>query len=340
MADKDIVGALPFAGGGSVDLTSSNKTIVGALAFIAGGAVNGVVGGPKLIVSTLAFVAGGAAAGALAPQISGRIEIVSDGTATLSTSQAIRGAITITSGGEVRATVDGQGLLVADAVKAVTELWGIGCCGADIDECVCNTIIGYINSAHQMIYSHAAKLDYFNKTTLDITITANTSTEALSQSVQTLLGPVRRTDTRMPLSACQSIDELDNFVDYYYGGSAPEEPRAYYLNSKNQSNSDNVALTLHVTPAPSVDTALQVDASLEPPRYTCDDSRLGTPLQMPHKYVELLLLPLVRKWATANSRFSRREMQKEIDEQFAIAQQTLGMIEPETPAVRKTKAKE
>jgi hypothetical protein len=320
---------------GSVNLTQSTKPFTAAIALSAGGAVAASVGVKRNVTSSINLTAGGAVDGYRLLSFTSKINISAGGVATLSTTFNPKVAINFTAGGLVTGTVTGQGLLVSDAVKSVTALWSVGCCDTTIDACLLTDIIGRINAALQMIYSQAFKLDYFNRTTLTVTIAANTLSIVLAQNVQTLHGPVRNQTGNVPLMELASTAELEGFVNYYYGGSPPSTPRAYYLDSKYQSGSDNVALKLIVTPVPTADTPLLVDVALEPPRYTTLDASNGTPLEIPHRYAELLLLPIIRKWATGHRMFTRREMQPQIDEQYNIAQAALGLVQPESPTVRK-----
>ena len=314
----------------TADLTSSTKALAGVVAIAGTLTADGEMGLPRALAGTVPAVATLNANGNLAPQLSGKVVATSALSAQFTAIPALRGRVTSFATLRANPMVDGQGLTVQEVVQVVLTLWGQGCCGTvGIDSCLYDEAIRYINAALQSIFSQAHRLDYFNRVPLTLTITSGTDNKAFPQNVQLLLGPVRLKASRQPLTHVPSRSEFENFVDYYYAGVPPTVPRAYHLESLNQAQGDNVALTLLVAPAPAADTDVLVDVSTEPPRFSPADIHIGTPIEIPHRYAELLLLPLVRKWATSHRLFTRKELQPQIDAQFEIAQTSLGLITPD-----------
>jgi hypothetical protein len=331
-----IASVIAISSSGSANLVTSTKPIICTVAISASGTVEGILGLPLEITATIDIVAAGAANGIKSPQITATIGIVAAGAARLSAKQPIVAAIATVAGGSVNPTIDGQGLLVRDAAKNVLAMWGHSCC-ATADACLLSEIIGYINAALQLIFSNASRLDYFNKKTIVLTCPPGDNNVPLGDTIQALLGPVREATSKRTLIPLQSLSEMEGFVDYYYAGQAPPEPRAYYLDARHRTSGDNVSLSLLFVPAPSSDTGYTVEAALLAPRYTTSDIDHGTPLEIPHRYAELLLFPLVRKWASGNRLFTRQQLQPQIDEQYAAAQLALGLVQPEIASLQEPK---
>lgn len=232
-------------------------------------------------------------------------------------------------------------LLIQDVVESILALFGMCCSTPGVDDCMLAEILKDINAAHQLIYSKAHLLDYFNRDSIPLTI--GTSGEILlDATIQNLSGDVRFAAAGgRRLALCTTQAELDDFVDAVYGGVIPSGPRAYFVDSQRQEDSpDSVALTLKVTPAPAGNTDFIADVSYQPRRYTVRDIADGTRVQMPHTYAELILLPILRKWASRDRRFTRREQQPEIDQQYQAAMTALGEVEPASTAEIKARPKQ
>ncbi len=228
-------------------------------------------------------------------------------------------------------------LILPDVVDAVLSLFGLCCSSPAVDDCLLGVVLDAINAAMQQIYSRSKELDYFNSSTLSLTV-GTSGTVALPKTVQSVLSAPRFNSNKRPLVVLDSQAKFDRYADTYCGGSAPAAPRASFLLATRGSAVDSVSLSLWVTPAPASDTVFLLDVALEPPRYARRDIAAGTTLSIPHSFVELLLLPIVRKWATAQRWFTRREQQPEIDQQYAAALAALGLVSPESPAETKARA--
>lgn len=341
MAALPFIAAAAALAGGAVELTSSSVVLSGTAAAAGGGAVDGFLGSPVALTSTTAAAGGGAVNGTLLTQFSGTAQSLAGGEAILSTTHSFSGRASAVADGSILAFIDGQGLTVEEAVKAVLPLFGFSCCGDCLDACLRASIMEALNAALQQIFARAHRLDFFNRTSLEVTITGGANSATLQQSVQNILKPVRLQTGKQALMELESIHDIDHYAALYHGGAAyaPSSPRAFFLQGANQNKGDNVALTLYVAPTPVGNTVLLVDVSLEPPRYTWSDVTAGTPLEMPHRYAETLLLPLVKHWAMSHRNFVLRALEPAIKDQYAIARDLLGLVDPVSPETHAKKQK-
>jgi hypothetical protein len=189
----------------------------------------------------------------------------------------------------------------------------------------------------QLIYSHADKLDYFNREQTTISVTTS-GTAALPANVQRIQGPARIGSA--PLRTLASRAEYDHFAALYVGDSSLSAPIAFYVEPTRASSGDSVGLTLNLAPVPTGTVSVVLDVTLEPPRYDIVDLMQATVLQLPHKWAETIFMPLVRKWACSDSMMGstrRTAVMAQIDEQYAAAKQMLGLADIEPPAQSKAK---
>jgi len=221
--------------------------------------------------------------------------------------------------------------------REVYSLWGYEIADLRLITYGRESIVNWCNAAMQLIYSNAHRLDYFNRDVLELTVTTS-GTVALPANVQLVQGPAR-IGTAV-LSTLASRAEYDHFAALYVGDSSLASPIAFYVEPLRGTGSDSVGLTLNLAPLPTGTVTVRLDVTLEPPRYDVVDLMQATILQLPHKWAETIFLPIVRKWACADSRMGntrRQAVMPQIDEQFAAAKQMLGLADIEPPAQSKTK---
>ncbi len=125
--------------------------------------------------------------------------------------------------------------------------------------------------------------------------------------------------------------QFERHADTFYGSEQPDGPRAWHLHASHVAGGDSQELTLMVTPAPADDVTILADVILEPPRYDWSDVVQGTPLNLPHRYAETLLIPLVRDWATSHELFAEPELLPQIKQQAEMARLVLGLLNPRKP---------
>lgn len=239
-----------------------------------------------------------------------------------------------------RMTSDNPFLTLSAVALQIYAMWGYQLRQVSDINIGLTAITAWCNTAMQMIYARAGQLEYFNRETVDLTITSSGEL-ALESRIQKLLGHVRLKNTKKTLRPLQSQGELDQFMVRYMDdtSSPPSSPLAYFLDSRRADTPDSVALKLVLVPPPTADLLVQIDCTTEPPRYSEQDFRSSTPLQLPHKWAETIFVPLVKKWALGDSLMpgsSRATLQPEIDQQYQSALAVLGMADPSEPAKTKS----
>lgn len=226
---------------------------------------------------------------------------------------------------------------LSSVAREIYSLWGYEITDLRVLTYGRESIVNWCNAAMQLIYSNAHRLDYFNRETLELTVTTS-GTVALPANVQMIQGPARIGTA--PLRTLASRSEYDHFAALYVGDSTVASPIAFYVEPIRGSLNDSVGLTLNLTPLPADTVTVRLDVTLEPPRYDTVDLMQATLLQLPHKWAETIFLPLARKWACADARMGntrRAAVMPQIDEQFALARQMLGLADIEPPAQAKAK---
>ena len=230
-------------------------------------------------------------------------------------------------------------MTVVQAINDLFSLWGMdGNANTGILPDAQTRAVNDLNTAVQMIWQNPEKLTYFARSEINATVQANTGSIALT-GIQNVLGPVRITSTLQPLDPIRTRYEYENYAELYYNGVLPAGPPvAYYLDREIQAGADSVSLTLRVVPQPTVNTEITLDVVAPAPEYTWNDytagSGVGTTIPLAHAYGESLLMPLARKSATTYYLFFKPERLTQIEEQYVLARQMLGLGSPEVEEVR------
>lgn len=237
---------------------------------------------------------------------------------------------TLTLGATVKA--DHKGVLLSDVALMVHALWGTDGLGIqDLRTIKIGRarIVQWCNTAMQLIYSRAERLEYFNRDRITVTV-PDTGAAEIPATVQRVMGNAAiGTRSLRPLG---SKAEVDTFATLY-GGTVPI---GFLVESTQVSNApDSLRKTLYLAPAPAESAEVILDVTLNPPRWDESDLLAGALIPLPHKWAETLFLPLVRKWAAGDSRMPgtlRAEQIKEIDDQYEAARRVLGLanVSPET----------
>lgn len=238
------------------------------------------------------------------------------------------------SSGPVRGKIRGgasfmlvtNAMTVYDAIGSLMQLWyQLNPSTAPQD--VKAKAVEVLNGSIQLIYSRARHLDYFNKSSITLTITGETNTKAIPSNVQTVLGNVRLADGNTPLWSMTTQQEITQ-ATHTFGIEATGTPQFYFIDSAKAAEADSVQSTLWVAPTPDTDTDVKLDVAVDAPHYTWQDFDFRTPLQLPHSYAESLLLPLMRYAATSFRLFLSPEQMPQIREQYQKAMKQLGIFDP------------
>jgi hypothetical protein len=328
--DYQIAATILAAASLAANLTSSTLAAAGSISASASLAADGSVATTHAVAGSVSASASLSATGIRGFSLTGSIPGTASLAAALSAQHALRGRIDAVASLAATASIDGQGLTVRDLVASVLRLFNSGCCtGLTDDACLQAEIMANINANLQLIYSRAHLLEYFNRRAFEVTFANGDTQKTLSQSIQSLAHPVKLKTGNIPLRRLTHRSDFDQFVSLFCNGTTPSSPRAYFLLSENQTAGDNVTLTLCLTPTPLEETIIAFDATVEPPRYEWSDVNVGTIVEMPHRYAELLLMPLMKKWATSHHFYTDRESQPQIDHQYETAMRALGMLDPQ-----------
>lgn len=237
---------------------------------------------------------------------------------------------------------ESKALSLTDVALQVYALWGFQIQRLSQINIGLTAIVQWVNAAIQQIWSRAEWLDYFNRSTITVTVTS-TGSLVLDTNIQHVLGYVRLQDGKKPLRAITSQSEAENFSARFLGGESHATPLAFWLQNTRQSEVDSVAKTLHLLPAPTGDTSVMLEVVMEPPRYDAIDFQRGVQLMIPHKWAETILLPMVKKQALGDPLMpssSRDTLGTEINEQYRNAMSLLGLADPTPGAVTRSKPKE
>jgi hypothetical protein len=205
---------------------------------------------------------------------------------------------------------------VTQAIDAIYEVFGIPN-NASAPEIMRRRIFNDLNSALQLIWVKGHRLlDYYTRQTITATISANSNNVTLDDSVEAVLGPVKRVSDGVGLRPIRTRGEYDSFASIYAGSltaltGAP--PQAYFAEEKRPASdqADSTAITLFVVPVPTASTQLSVEASIKAPSFGVNDYTNSTAIPMPHNYAETLLLPIARYLSSSSLFFADKSKQRE-----------------------------
>ena len=106
---------------------------------------------------------------------------------------------------------------VTQAIDAIYEVFGIPN-NASAPEIMRRRIFNDLNSALQLIWVKGHRLlDYYTRRAVTATISANANSVVLDDSVEAVLGPVRRVSDGVGLRPIRTRGEYDSFASIYAG---------------------------------------------------------------------------------------------------------------------------
>ena len=312
MAIQDVAASPITAGTGSVTLT------VASVIAVAASPVTVAVGTVKLSTSQTVSVAASPLT-------------IAQGNMTLSTSAVMQVAAAPITYGTCRVNLTGasdtRGMSVCEVVNDLLALWGIFCRKTAPPFALARALSD-LNTALQTMWNCSAERSYWSSSKLDITVTANTDSANLPDNIQNVIGPCRVKSTLQPLSPLGTIGEFESFADLYLDGQTASRSLAYYIDRSNQDATDPAKLVLRVAPTSNAQQMFTLEVVTEPPRFTVADLYACPLLPIPHQYVETLLLPLARYFASGFEMFTAKDQKESIDRNYLIAKQALGLADP------------
>lgn len=206
-----------------------------------------------------------------------------------------------------------------------------------------------INAAIQQMAS--AGEDFYGREEVLVALTPAQETYTLAKTVQSVLDPVYLSTDGSLLRKLASRGQLRQFGQLFLGQLTNTvsygKPVAYFVESLKDTDGtsgaeDSVTVKLHILPAPSLTYSganLVLNVIKEPTTIVVTDLTTGTAkIPVPHKYVESVLLPLIRWNATASYLFTLKDMIDRYAADKTIALQLLGQSDPRKASETETGA--
>lgn len=240
------------------------------------------------------------------------------------------------------AYVPGAALTLASVIDEVFAMWGVDCRTATDSQK--QQAVSIVNNAMQQMFARAKERQYFASKEFDTSMGVfNTGTDipqdnisgttsiplqALSSegiTVHSTLGPLRRLTTRQ---------EYETFEYIHPELAASVLPTVFYVDTSRIETDQGLALVLWFKPntGDSQDIRLRISYLAQPPYYTWADHCLATRIALPHRYVESLLLPLVKYEAMSSFWFKPGRggefSSAAVQERFAACQRLLDPFDP------------
>lgn len=185
--------------------------------------------------------------------------------------------------------------------------------------------------------------DFFAREEIAVTLTADTENYTLPKNIQTVLQPAKLNDgtlLRELTSRGQLLQFGQIFQDQLDNTVPSGKPNCYFVESLRDTadvTGDNVSIVLHVLPKPSnsfvAGTAtLVLDVIKEAGQFTAEELLDGTAtIELPHKYIESIFLPLMRYNASRSFLFHDKDKQAGITEDYRRALKLLSKDDPRRP---------
>ncbi len=234
-------------------------------------------------------------------------------------------------------TLDGQKMSLDRVMTQIYNVWGMEVKSARDITFARPRVLEIVNGAMQIIYSRAKELDYFSKVPGMLEFDADQSNAPMPANMQNLLGDVRTLTGK--LKGATSREEFESWSTIYFGGNSASTPRVYWLEKQaNVDGFDSASATLHIAPAPTVLTEVYFDYAQEAPYFTETAFLRHERLQMPHSYVETLLLPICKYRASSDNLFrGDQSLRQALASEYQTAMQQLGMVDPDTAPTQQTR---
>lgn len=184
-----------------------------------------------------------------------------------------------------------------------------------------------INGAMQMLQTAGER--YFTQQGIALTLGAGTAAYVISQSVQSVIGPLRLNDS-IPLRALTSRGEYDEFDRIFLGdtsyGAALGTPLAYWPEfNRSGTAGDITRVTIYFAPTPNAAGTCFVQVVNDAPAYDATNLDDTTELPVAQDYTESIFLPIARYLIMMSHQFSRPDIRAQIEADYQVARQTLGL---------------
>ena len=184
-------------------------------------------------------------------------------------------------------------------------------------------VMNAINGAGQLL--QRAGEDFFTRTSITVALSAGTSQYTLSETIQSVIGPVRL-NNQVPLVAMTSRGELDQFDRLFLGqsdyGASAGVPIAYWVESVYAGAGfvgDIAQINIWLAPTPATSNSLTIECIEEFPSFAVSSIGSTNLLPVAQNYAESIYLPIARYLMMLSSSFSRPDLRDQITEQYKKA---------------------
>jgi hypothetical protein len=223
--------------------------------------------------------------------------------------------------------LDRPGLGVADIVNEIALMWGLrGIC--ELRDWDRRRALHDLNRAMQILWNRAPDRKYWTQGSLEITFIAGVGVVEMENEIQNIVGEASLANGQT-LVPCGTISEIEQFTSLFLDSAVAAVPVAYYVERVNQGGSDPARCRIHISPVPAADTVMVINAVFESPRFGVNDISRNTPVPIPHRYAESLLLPVVRYYAAQYWQSQvDEEQRKSIEVDYREVAGLLGLADP------------
>lgn len=185
--------------------------------------------------------------------------------------------------------------------------------------------------------------DFFTREEIQIPLTAETETYLLAKNIQTVLQPAKLSDGTI-LRELTSRGQLLQFGQIFQGQLtntvASSKPSCFFVESlrdTTDTTGDSVLINVHLFPKPSASfvaglAQLVLNVINQPGQFTAAQLTAGTAtIEVPHKYVESIFLPIMRYNASRSFLFTDKDKEAGIEEDYERALKLLSKADPRRP---------
>ena len=192
-----------------------------------------------------------------------------------------------------------------------------------------------VNWAYQVLWSQVPedRRSHYTRRLDTISLVAGTREYALAEDVQDVIGPVYRITDESPLMPLRHKTDVLTYAarvkETRTLDNGPVE--AFYIERLNQLADDATRIKLWVAPIPVAAVNLRAEVETQAPRFERDDFCSATPpkLQIPHAYVESLLLPVAARYMMLSNRFNNAALGEQLEKEATRALAAVGVTDPQ-----------
>jgi len=202
-------------------------------------------------------------------------------------------------------------------------------------------VVGFINEVVQTIQQ--AGPNFQTQGVITVNTVAGTASYSLTTNLQNVVKPVRLADGTS-LVELQTRGDYDLFGQVYLGQLSPAvaqgKPMAFYLNTGRETATpdaaESVVTTMMLAPTPNDAYVVTATVIVEPTRYTVADLTANPVPVIPiaHRYVEAILMPLVRFACTKSNYFKNAGALPSLTSSRDAAMTLLGLADPQTDSAQ------